>query len=64
MQGLGSGITLGIADRLPRCMVWGKSHLVDHGLAVLGARSGRCYHPANCGRPQVQGLEVGLSGDC
>lgn len=20
----------------------GKSHLVDHGLAVLGARSGRC----------------------
>ena len=49
MQGLGSGITLGIADRLPQVHGVGKSHLVDHGLAILAARSGKCYHPANCG---------------
>ena len=49
MQGLGSGITLGIADRLSQVHGVGKSHLVDHGYAILGAGSGRCCHPANCG---------------
>ena len=29
---MGSGITLGIADRLPQVLGVGKSHLVDHGL--------------------------------
>lgn len=32
MQGLGSGITLGIADRLPQVHGVGKSHLLEHGL--------------------------------
>ena len=49
MQGLGSRITLGIADRLHQVPGVGKSHLVDHGLAILGSGSGRCYHPENCG---------------
>ena len=49
MQGLGSGITLGIADMLPQVHGVGKSHLVDHGFAIPDAGSGPCCHPANCG---------------
>ena len=49
MQDLGSRITPEIADRLPKVHGVGKSHLVDHGFAILDAGSGTCCHPANCG---------------
>ena len=42
-------VSLRIAGRLLQVHGVGKSHLVDHGLAILGAGSGRCCHPANCG---------------
>ena len=49
MQGIGSGVTLGIVDRLPQVRGLAKRHLGVCGHATLEAGSGRWCQPVHCG---------------